>query len=110
MRPPAPAITTRMSAMILSPACAGISELRAVIAFDDGEVEDALALAQLYCRLVCGRAITGERRLIAREFQHHDALARLAFRRFPLAAAHQIAGAERAERRLVGGHVGLVAL
>src|SRR6516165_4856329 len=108
MRPPAPAITTRMSAIALSPVCAGISELRAVVAFDDSEVENALAVAQLLRRLIAGRMVTGERGVVAREFQHHDAFARFPLRRFALAAAHQIAGAERTERRLVGGHVGLV--
>src|SRR5215472_18851622 len=107
MRPPAPAITTRMSAMALSPVCAGISELRAVVAFDDGEVENALAVAQLFRRLIAGRMVTGERRVVAREFQHDDAFARFALGRFALAAPHQIAGAKRSERRLVGGHIGL---
>src|SRR5262245_46554883 len=51
--------------------------LRAVVAFDDEKIGLGLALAQRRRRLVLGRTIAVARCLVAGEFEHHRACARL---------------------------------
>src|ERR1700761_9071913 len=82
---------------------------RAVVAFDDDEIELALAFAQVLRGLILGRVIAIERGLEARKLKHHGAAAHLAFRHLAGAAAHQETAAELAEGGTVGGLVGLVA-
>src|SRR6202451_2840823 len=83
-------------------------ELWAVVALYDDQIEFGFAVAQLFCRLIAGRAVAGECGVVAREFQHHGAAARFSLWRFLLAAADQIACAEFAQRRLIRHHVGVV--
>src|SRR4051812_15527289 len=76
---------------------------------DGDHVEVSLAGAQLDRRLVFGRTITRQRRVIAWKFDDHAARALTAFHNLLPAAAHQIARAEHAEGRRSGVLVGLVA-
>src|SRR6516164_2265871 len=81
-----------------------------VTALDDEEIELGSALAQRGRGLVLRRAVAIERDPIARKFEHDGAPTHLALHHLALAAAHQEAPSIFAERRHVGGHVGLVAL
>src|SRR5664279_1603834 len=96
IRPPAPATTSRISAIGLTPGTRGEDIARrdgkgttaaAVVAFEDDDFANTFADAQRLGLLIFGRAVTGQRRLIARKFDHHDARAQLAFYRFGFAGA-----------------------
>src|SRR4051812_33883001 len=82
--------------------------LASVESLDDDEIRLRLAVAQFLGRLVFGRTIAGERRLVAWKFEHHGAGAQTAFRRLGASAADQEPRAVFAERRRVGGLIGLV--
>src|SRR5262249_37410196 len=113
MRPPAPATISRMSDMVLLrlnvPRIWRGSRLRTVVAFDDDEIELALAAAQRRRGLVVGRAGAGERGLEAREFEHARPTPPAPSPHPARPAAHQEARAELAEGHAVRGDVGLVA-
>src|SRR5262249_27324499 len=85
-----------------------------VTALDDEEIKLGFAFAQRGGDLVLGRAVAIERRPIARKFEHDSTPTRLALHHLlpPLLAAAppRAAPAIFAERRHVGGHVGLVTL
>src|SRR5262249_50680420 len=103
MRPPAPATISRMSDMaslrLIRPA--GIATWRCELGF---------ALTQRGRGLVLRRAVAIERGSITRKFEHDGGPTHLALHPGAGPAAHEDAPAIFAERRHVGGHVGLVTL
>src|SRR5262249_40915081 len=86
------------------------SESRAVVTLNHDDIRLRLALAQFLRGLVFGGMVAGERRLIARELQHHDTAAPASLHDIAPAAAHQITAAELAEWHLIGDQVWLVGI
>src|SRR5580658_1936221 len=134
MRPPAPAMTTRISAMGSSPADGGIarwsnrsnasglhlsplaaargerenSKLRPVVALDDDEIYYGVALAQFFNGDVVRRAIASQCGLETRKFHDGGAFAHFALRHFPGPTADQKALAEFGQMSKQRGHVRFV--
>src|SRR6185437_4267826 len=119
IRPPAPATTSRISAIGQLPktwrrysAGAGKRRLRlqAVVTLDNHDIRGGMRLAQLHVRLIFRRIVASERGRIVLKLDDYVAGARVALDAFELAGAHDVTRSVFLEYRLIAHGVGLVAL